>query len=74
MVALLTLGAECSLFTSKPAHFSRLLPPEASISGKLGQTSTDFKVKHRKSARIMGISDLSSGDAALGAASPEDKL
>src|SRR6266851_557703 len=33
-------------------------------TGKLGQTSTNFKVKHGKSASIMGIDDSLPGNAA----------
>ena len=42
VVVLLTLGADCSRFTSKPAYLSPYLPSEASATsgdGKLGEYS-----------------------------------
>src|SRR2546423_1436905 len=38
MVVLLMIGVNCSLFTSKPAHFSRHLPPRL-LPGKCAQYS-----------------------------------
>ena len=50
---------------SKPAFEVEVVLWEVHVvTGKLGQTSTDFEVKHRNSAPMLGIEDGASGKTA----------
>jgi hypothetical protein len=47
-----------------PSTVNKRGRPMAKPAGKLGQTSTDFEVKQRKSARIVGIDHSEPGETA----------